>query len=69
MAAWCYAANAANISHNKESSVHQQCEGFTTFAEWDFESNTPYPLLFHETYVLLYHTQVIKQTGLVLAMQ
>lgn len=69
MAAWRNAADAVNIPYDTQLGVHQQCEGFTTFAEWDFEANTTYPLLMHEAYVRLYPTQVIKQADLVLAMQ
>jgi alpha,alpha-trehalose phosphorylase len=68
-AAWRDAADAVNIPYDAELGVHQQCEGFTTFAEWDFEKNTTYPLLMHEAYVRLYPAQVIKQADLVLAMQ
>lgn len=69
MAAWRDAAHAVHIPYDEELGVHQQCEGFTTFAEWDFETNTTYPLLLHEAYVRLYPAQVIKQADLVLAMQ
>jgi len=69
MAAWRDAAAAVNIPYDEELGVHQQCEGFTKFAEWDFEANTTYPLLLHEAYVRLYPAQVIKQADLVLAMQ
>ncbi|UQX12253.1 glycoside hydrolase family 65 protein [Candidatus Mycobacterium methanotrophicum] len=68
-AAWRDAAHAANIPYDEELGVHQQCEGFTTFAEWDFENRHSYPLLLHEPYVRLYPAQVIKQADLVLAMQ
>jgi alpha,alpha-trehalose phosphorylase len=68
-ASWRDAAGAVNIPYDVELGVHQQCEGFTTFAEWDFEANTTYPLLLHEAYVRLYPAQVIKQADLVLAMQ
>ncbi|MGF2943826.1 glycoside hydrolase family 65 protein [Mycobacterium sp. Lab-001] len=68
-AAWRDAAAAINIPYDDELGVHQQCEGFTTFAEWDFEANTTYPLLLHYPYVQLYPAQVIKQADLVLAMQ
>ncbi|SPM38504.1 Trehalose and maltose hydrolase (possible phosphorylase) [Mycobacterium numidiamassiliense] len=67
--AWRDAADAVNIPYDEELGVHQQCEGFTKFAEWDFEKNNKYPLLLHEAYVRLYPTQVIKQADLVLAMQ
>ncbi len=69
MAAWRDAAAAVHIPYDEQLGVHQQCEGFTTFAEWDFEANTTYPLLLHEAYVRLYPAQVIKQADLVLAMQ
>jgi trehalose/maltose hydrolase-like predicted phosphorylase len=68
-AAWRDAANAAHIPYDEELGVHQQCEGFTTFAEWDFENRNNYPLLLHEPYVRLYPAQVIKQADLVMAMQ
>ena len=68
-ASWRDAADGVNIPYDAELGVHQQCEGFTTFAEWDFEANTTYPLLLHEAYVRLYPAQVIKQADLVLAMQ
>jgi len=68
-AAWRDAANAAHIPFDEELGVHQQCEGFTTFAEWDFEHRNNYPLLLHEPYVRLYPAQVVKQADLVLAMQ
>jgi trehalose/maltose hydrolase-like predicted phosphorylase len=69
MAAWRDAGDAVHIPYDDELGVHQQCEGFTTFAEWDFEDNPTYPLLLHEPYVRLYPAQVIKQADLVLAMQ
>ncbi|WP_407686610.1 glycoside hydrolase family 65 protein [Mycobacterium sp. HUMS_1102779] len=68
-AAWRDAADAINIPYDEELGVHPQCEGFTTFAEWDFEANATYPLLMHDPYVRLYPAQVIKQADLVLAMQ
>jgi alpha,alpha-trehalose phosphorylase len=68
-AAWRDAANAAHIPYDEELGVHQQCEGFTTFAEWDFENRNNYPLLLHEPYVRLYPAQVVKQADLVMAMQ
>ncbi|MFY2860640.1 glycoside hydrolase family 65 protein [Mycobacterium sp. THU-M104] len=68
MAAWCDAADAVHIPYDDELGVHQQCEGFTTFAEWEFSVRNNYPLLLHEPYVRLYPAQVIKQADLVLAM-
>jgi trehalose/maltose hydrolase-like predicted phosphorylase len=67
-AAWRDAADAAHIPFDEELGVHPQSEGFTTYAEWDFNENTTYPLLLHEPYALLYPAQVVKQTDLVLAM-
>jgi trehalose/maltose hydrolase-like predicted phosphorylase len=67
-AAWRDAADAAHIPFDHELGVHPQCEGFTTFAEWDFSANTTYPLLLHQPYVRLYPAQVLKQADLVLAM-
>lgn len=68
-AAWRDAADAAHIPYDDELGVHPQCQGFTTLAEWDFSTNTSYPLLLHEPYVRLYPAQVLKQADLVLAMQ
>ena len=62
-AAWRDAADAAHIPYDEELGVHQQCDGFTTLAEWDFTANTTYPLLLHEPYVRLYPSQVLKQAG------
>lgn len=69
MAAWRNAADAVNIPYDEGLGVHEQCAGFTTLAEWDFERNNSYPLLLHDAYVRLYPAQVIKQADLVLAMQ
>ncbi|MDP9165363.1 MAG: family 65 glycosyl hydrolase, partial [Actinomycetota bacterium] len=68
MAAWRDAADAAHLPFDDGLGVHQQCDGFTTLKEWDFDENTVYPLLLHESYVRLYPAQVIKQADLVLAM-
>jgi len=67
-AAWRDAADAVHIPFDHELGVHPQCDGFTTFAEWDFSANTTYPLLLHQPYVRLYPAQVLKQADLVLAM-
>lgn len=69
MADWRNAADDAHIPFDDELGVHPQCAGFTTLREWDFVSNTSYPLLLHEPYVRLYPAQVIKQADVVLAMQ
>jgi trehalose/maltose hydrolase-like predicted phosphorylase len=68
MAAWHDAADAAHLPYDDGLGVHQQCEGFTTLREWDFDEDTAYPLLLHQPYVRLYPAQVIKQADLVLAM-
>ncbi|GAA4360575.1 glycoside hydrolase family 65 protein [Angustibacter luteus] len=69
-AAWRDTADDVALPYDADLGVHQQCEGFTTFAEWDFAASTDrYPLLLHEPYVRLYPAQVIKQADLVLAMQ
>lgn len=68
-AAWRDAADAVHLPYDEELGVHQQCQGFTTLAEWDFTANTTYPLLMNEPYVRLYPAQVLKQADLVLAMQ
>jgi len=67
-AAWRDAADAVHVPVDEGLGVHQQCEGFTTLREWDFDDNTSYPLLLHEPYVRLYPAQVIKQADLILAM-
>ncbi len=68
MAAWHDAADAAHIPFDEGLGVHQQCDGFTTLREWDFDDDTVYPLLLNQPYVRLYPAQVIKQADLVLAM-
>jgi trehalose/maltose hydrolase-like predicted phosphorylase len=68
MAAWRDAADGAHLPVDVGLGVHQQCEGFTTMREWNFDDNTDYPLLLHESYVRLYPAQVIKQADLILAM-
>jgi len=67
-ASWLAAADAVHIPYDEELGVHPQCEGFTTYAEWDFHNGTQYPLMLHAPYFQLYRTQVIKQADLVLAM-
>jgi alpha,alpha-trehalose phosphorylase len=70
MASWRDAASAMLIPYDEALAVHQQAEGFTDHARWDFESTPPdaYPLLLHYAYFDLYRKQVIKQADLVLAM-
>lgn len=67
-AAWRHAADCAHIPFDEQLGVHPQNDGFTTLREWDFTSNTIYPLLMNEPYVRLYPAQVVKQADLVLAM-
>jgi alpha,alpha-trehalose phosphorylase len=69
-AAWRDAADAMTIPYDEQLGVHQQSEGFTSHARWDFE-NTPvenYPLFLHYPYFDIYRKQVIKQGDLVMAM-
>ena len=68
MASWRAAADAAHIPYDEDLGVHEQCQGFTSLAEWDFDGRTGYPLLLNEPYVRLYPTQVIKQADVMLAM-
>jgi alpha,alpha-trehalose phosphorylase len=69
-ASWRDAAAAMLIPYDEALGVHQQAEGFTEHARWDFESTRPdqYPLLLHFPYFDLYRKQVVKQADLVLAM-
>jgi trehalose/maltose hydrolase-like predicted phosphorylase len=67
-ASWRDAAAAAHIPYDDELGVHEQCEGFTSLAEWTFTDDCEYPMLLHEPYVRLYPSQVVKQADLVLAM-
>jgi alpha,alpha-trehalose phosphorylase len=70
-AAWRDAAEDMYLPYDERLKVHQQHDGFTNYARWDFEA-TPedhYPLLLHYPYFQLYRKQVIKQADVVLAMQ
>ena len=70
IASWRSAASAMVIPFDEALGIHQQSEGFTRHAVWDFE-NTPedtYPLLLNYPYFDLYRKQVVKQPDLVLAM-
>jgi alpha,alpha-trehalose phosphorylase len=70
LAAWRDAAAAIYLPFDERLGVHQQSEGFTRHAEWDFENTAPeqYPLLLNFPYFDLYRKQVIKQPDLVLAL-
>jgi alpha,alpha-trehalose phosphorylase len=66
---WREAAAAVHVPYDSALGVHEQSEGFTGHAEWDFVANQDeYPLLLHAPYFDLYRKQVIKQADLVLAM-
>jgi alpha,alpha-trehalose phosphorylase len=69
-ASWRDAAATMHLSYNAELGVHEQCEDFTRYQEWDFRATAreDYPLLLHVPYFDLYRKQVIKQADLVLAL-
>jgi len=70
-ASWRDAAEDMYIPYDESLKVHQQHDGFTHYARWDFKG-TPadhYPLLLHYPYFQLYRKQVVKQADVVLAMQ
>ena len=67
---WLVHARAVHIPYDEVLGVHPQSEGFTRYAEWDFEAfRDRYPLMLFAPYVQLYRKQVSKQADLVLAMQ
>ncbi len=67
-AAWRDAAAAVYVPYDEELGVHPQSEGFTGYADWDFEGyKGKYPLLLHAPYFQLYRMQVVKQADLILA--
>jgi alpha,alpha-trehalose phosphorylase len=70
MASWRDAAARMSVPFDEELGVHPQCEGFTQFRHWDFETITSdqFPLLLHFPYYELYRSQVVKQADLVLAL-
>ncbi|WP_169988267.1 glycoside hydrolase family 65 protein [Microbispora sp. H10836] len=69
-ATWRDAAAAMYLPYDERLGVHEQSEGFTGHAVWDFAGTRPeqYPLLLHFPYFDLYRKQVVKQADLVLAM-
>ncbi|WP_169953337.1 glycoside hydrolase family 65 protein [Microbispora sp. H11081] len=69
-ATWRDAAAAMHLPYDERLGVHEQSEGFTGHARWDFAATRPdqYPLLLHFPYFDLYRKQVVKQADLVLAM-
>jgi alpha,alpha-trehalose phosphorylase len=70
IAGWRDAAAAMVIPYDEKRQVTQQCDGFTSLRQWDFEA-TPrddYPLLLNFHNYLLYSSQVVKQADLVFAL-
>ncbi|GIH66014.1 glycoside hydrolase family 65 protein [Microbispora siamensis] len=69
-AMWRDCAAATYLPYDERLGVHEQSEGFTGHAVWDFAGTAPeqYPLLLHFPYFDLYRKQVVKQADLVLAM-
>ena len=67
---WRAGAEAMTLPYDERLGVHQQSEGFTQHALWDFAATGPdkYPLLLHFPYFDLYRRQVVKQADAVLAM-
>ncbi|MBF6171332.1 glycoside hydrolase family 65 protein [Nocardia blacklockiae] len=68
--AWDDCANRMFLPYNEELGVHEQSDGFTRYAPWDFDA-TPaehYPLLLNYPYFDLYRRQIVKQADLTLAM-
>ncbi|GAA1276074.1 glycoside hydrolase family 65 protein [Saccharothrix xinjiangensis] len=69
-AAWRKAADGMLLPFDDLLGVHEQAEGFTSHAAWDFDRTDPdeYPLMLNYPYFDLYRKQVVKQADLVLAM-
>lgn len=67
---WRDRAKCMYLPYNEELGVHEQSEGFTEHARWDFAATPPekYPLMLHYPYFDLYRKQVVKQADLSLAM-
>jgi trehalose/maltose hydrolase-like predicted phosphorylase len=70
IAGWRDAAGAVVIPFDDDLKVTAQCEGFTRYRQWDFETTTSdeYPLLLNFHNYLLYSSQVVKQADLVFAL-
>lgn len=69
-ALWRDAAEHMRIPYDDVLGVHQQSDGFTHHADWDF-AGTPadtYPLLLNYPYFDLYRKRVVKQADLVMAL-
>ncbi|WP_419993227.1 glycoside hydrolase family 65 protein [Streptomyces boninensis] len=67
---WRTAADNVVVPYDEHLGVHNQSQGFTEHAEWDFAAMGPehYPLLLTHPYFEIYRKQVIKQADLVLAL-
>lgn len=67
---WRDCAARMVLPFSDELGVHEQSEGFTSYARWDFAATPPerYPLLLNYPYFELYRKQVVKQADLTLAM-
>jgi alpha,alpha-trehalose phosphorylase len=67
---WQRAADHMRLCYDERLRVHQQADGFTDHAAWDFDATnaSQYPLLLHFPYFDLYRKQVVKQADLVLAL-
>src|SRR5439155_4199449 len=67
---WRDAAARMMVPYDARLGVHEQSEGYTDHARWNFASTSPdqYPLLLHFPYFDLYRKQVVKQADLVLAL-
>jgi alpha,alpha-trehalose phosphorylase len=67
---WQRAADHMRLCYDERLRVHQQADGFTDHAVWDFDATnaSQYPLLLHFPYFDLYRKQVVKQADLVLAL-
>jgi alpha,alpha-trehalose phosphorylase len=70
IASWRDAADAIVIPFDPDLKVTSQCDGFTRYRKWNFETTGPddYPLLLHYHNYLLYSSQVVKQADLVFAL-
>lgn len=68
--AWKEAAERMVVPFDEELGVTAQSEGFTRYRLWDFANTkeSDYPLLLHFPYYLLYSSQVIKQSDMVMAL-
>ncbi len=70
IASWRDAADAMVVPFDADLQVTPQCENFTRYRKWDFETTRQdqYPLLLHFHNYLLYSSQIVKQADLVFAL-